>query len=108
LASSFTYADVTCTDSASQLRKIGPDVTVFVPNVFSPERTGPDSNNVFRAVVNGERTFHIEVLNRWGEILWKSDNKFESWDGKSRGTDCQQDVYAWVIKVTAYDGELYQ
>jgi len=108
LVSKFTYEDVTCTDSISQLRKIGPDVTVFVPNVFSPERTGPDSNNVFRAVVNGEKTFSILVLNRWGEILWKSDDKFESWDGKSRGIDCQQDVYAWVIKVTAYDGELYQ
>lgn len=108
LVSKFTYEDVKCIDSVSQLKKIGPDVTVFVPNVFSPEKTGPDSNNVFRSVVNGEKTFHIEVLNRWGEILWKSNNKYESWDGRSRGNDCQQDVYVWIIRVTAYDGEIYQ
>ena len=108
LVSTFTYKDVTCTDSVSKLRKIGPDVTVFVPNVFSPEETGPDSNNVFRAVVNGERTFNIEVLNRWGELLWESDDKFETWNGKYKGVNCEQDVYVWIVRVTGYDGEPYR
>jgi gliding motility-associated-like protein len=108
LRSSFTYQDVTCYDSVVKILKIGPNVTVFVPTVFSPERTGPTTNNVFNAVVNNEKTFHIEVLNRWGEMLWKSDNKFDSWDGTYKGQNCQQDVYVWVIKVTDYDGELYQ
>jgi hypothetical protein len=108
LVSKFTYKDVTCTDSVSKLRKIGPDVTVFVPNVFSPEETGPDSNNVFRAVVNGERSFNIEVLNRWGELLWESNNKFETWNGKYKGVNCEQDVYVWIVRVTGYDGEPYR
>ena len=97
-----------CWDSISQLRKIGPDVTVFVPTAFSPEKTGPGANNVFKAVVNGEKTFHIELFNRWGEMLWKTDDKNASWDGFYRGIEAQQDVYMWVIKVTAYDGEEYQ
>ena len=97
-----------CWDSISQLRKIGPDVTVFVPTAFSPEKTGPVANNVFKAVVNGEKTFHIELFNRWGEMLWKTDDKNASWDGFYRGIEAQQDVYMWVIKVTAYDGEEYQ
>jgi gliding motility-associated-like protein len=108
LRSSFTYQDVTCYDSVVKILKIGPNVTVFVPTVFSPEGTGPITNNVFNAVVNNEKTFHIEVLNRWGEMLWKSDNKFDSWNGTYRGQNCQQDVYVWVIKVTDYDGEIYQ
>lgn len=108
LRSSFTYQDVTCTDSVVKILKIGPNVTVFVPTVFSPEGTGPTTNNVFNAVVTNEKTFHIEVLNRWGEMLWKSDNKFDSWNGTYKGQNCQQDVYVWVIKVTDYDGELYQ
>lgn len=97
-----------CWDTTSQLRKIGPDVTVFVPTGFSPEGTGPKANNMFFAVVNGEKTFHIELFNRWGELLWTTDDKFAGWDGKYRGEDAQQDVYMWVIKVTAYDGEEYQ
>jgi gliding motility-associated-like protein len=108
LTAYFTYKNVTCLDSVSSIRKIGPDVIVFVPNVFSPENTGPEANNKFRAVVSGEKTFEIQVLNRWGEILWKSNNKFEGWDGMYRGIEAQQDVYVWVVKVTAYDGEKYQ
>ena len=81
---------------------------MFVPTVFSPEKTGPILNNKFYAVVNGEKSFHIEVLNRWGEMVWKTDNKYEGWDGTYRNEDCQQDVYVWVIRVTAYDGEEYQ
>jgi gliding motility-associated-like protein len=80
---------------------------VFVPTAFSPERTGPKANNGFRAVVNGEKTFHIEVYNRWGEKLWESDDKYAYWDGTFMGEDAQQDVYAWFITVTAYDGEEY-
>ena len=108
LVSSFTYQGVTCKDSIAKSVKIGPDVTVFVPTVFSPEKTGPILNNKFYAVVNGEKSFHIEVLNRWGEMVWKTDNKYEGWDGTYRNEDCQQDVYVWVIRVTAYDGEEYQ
>ncbi len=100
--------NMTCEDTISQLRKIGPDVTVFVPTAFSPEGTGPKLNNTFYAVVNGEKTFHIELYNRWGELLWKTDNKYETWKGTYKNEDCQQDVYAWVVKVTAYDGEAYQ
>ncbi len=111
LTSTYTYnykgTDFTCWDTISQLRKIGPDVTVFVPTAFSPERTGPKTNNVFRAVVNGEKTFHIELYNRWGEKLWETDDKYAGWDGTYKGEDAQQDVYAWFIKVTAYDGEEY-
>ena len=112
LTSTYTYNEngiqYTCWDSIGQLRKIGPDVTVFVPTAFSPEGTGPRTNNVFLPIVNGEKTYHIDLFNRWGELLWTSEDKFETWDGKYEGEDVQQDVYVWVIKVTAYDGEEYQ
>jgi len=97
-----------CTDSTGQDRKIGPDVTVFVPTAFSPEGTGPAANNKFRAVVNGEKSFEIILFNRWGEILWQTTDKYEGWNGTYRKDDAQQDVYAWVIKVTAFDGKEYQ
>jgi gliding motility-associated-like protein len=108
LISSFTYQDVTCIDSIIKVVIIGPNIIIFIPTAFSPEKTGPNTNNVFNAVVDNEKTFHIEVLNRWGEILWKSDNKYETWNGTYRNQNCQQDVYVWVVKVTDYDGKEYR
>ncbi|MFM6983204.1 MAG: gliding motility-associated C-terminal domain-containing protein, partial [Chitinophagaceae bacterium] len=70
--------------------------------------TGPKTNNVFRAVVNGEKTFHIELYNRWGEKLWETDDKYAGWDGTYKGEVSHQNVYVWKISVTAYDGKAYQ
>lgn len=111
LLSEFKYnegsTEYTCYDSIGKVREIDPDVTVFVPTAFSPEGTGPKSNNVFRPIVNGETSYHLEIYNRWGELLWQSDNKYESWNGKFMGEDVQQDVYSWIVKVRGYDGEDY-
>src|SRR5690606_23040368 len=53
LTSTYMYMyknlEYVCWDSIGQWRKIGPDVTVFVPTAFSPEGTGPGKNNVFTA-----------------------------------------------------------
>lgn len=111
LSSVYTYTykqvDQVCMDTIGKVREIDPDVTVFVPTAFSPERSGPRTNNVFKPIVNGEKTFHVELYNRWGQMLWKTDDKNASWDGTYMGEDVQQDVYTWVIKVTAFDGEIY-
>jgi gliding motility-associated-like protein len=111
LSSIYTYTykliDQICIDTIGKVREIDPDVTVFVPTAFSPERSGPRTNNVFKAIVNGEKTFHIDLYNRWGQMLWTTDDKNASWDGTFMGEDVQQDVYTWVIKVTAFDGEVY-
>ncbi len=111
LSSIYTYTykqvDQVCIDTIGKVREIDPDVTVFVPTAFSPERSGPKTNNVFKPIVNGEKTFHVELYNRWGQMLWKTDDKNASWDGTYMGEDVQQDVYTWVIKVTAFDGEIY-
>jgi gliding motility-associated-like protein len=104
----WVVSDKGCEDSIGQPREIRPDVTVFVPNAFSPERTGPATNNMFRAVVNGEKTFEIAVFNRWGEKMWETKDKMAGWDGTFMGTQCQQDVYMWVVKVSSFEGEEYE
>ena len=106
---SYVYKSVieSCTDTIGKVREIDPDVTVFVPTAFSPEGSGPKANNVFKAIVHGEKTFHIQLYNRWGQLLWETKDKNANWDGTFMGEQVQQDVYTWVIKVTAFDGEAY-
>jgi gliding motility-associated-like protein len=96
-----------CQDTIGKVRIINPDVTVFVPNAFSPDNSGPTPNNGFLPIVNGEISYHVELYNRWGQKLWESDDKFESWDGTFMGEKVQQDVYIWYIKVQGYDFENY-
>ena len=41
---------------------------------------------------------HIEVFNRWGSLLWKSDApNISNWDGKHNGKDLPVGTYYYII-----------
>ena len=39
----------------------------------------------------------MEIYNRWGELVFKSDNINDYWNGKQNGKECQTDDYVWLI-----------
>jgi len=104
----YVVSDKGCEDSTRQWVKIGPDVTVYIPNAFSPDQFGPNINNRFYVIANGITSFEIMILNRWGEKLYTSKDIKEGWDGTFRGVNCKQDVYAYLVKVTGFDGKEYE
>jgi gliding motility-associated-like protein len=97
-----------CSDSAQQWIRIGPDVTVYIPNAFSPNDFGPNRNNKFYVVANGIIDFNVKLFNRWGEMLYESDDQYEGWDGKFNDVDCQEGVYMYLVRVTGFDGKEYE
>lgn len=67
---------------------------VYVPNVFTP---GLDHiNDVFTPVFNCKLTsYHLQILNRWGQVIFQTHNPIEKWDGTYNGQPCISDVYVW-------------
>jgi|TARA_B110000093_G_scaffold13094_1_gene12271 gliding motility-associated-like protein len=49
----------------------------------------------------------LTIFNRWGEIMFQTTDKNEKWNGIYRGVPAQQDVYAYALKVTALNDEVY-
>ena len=71
----------------------------WVPNCFTPD--GNEFNQLWGPVfTSGYSTDHFElfVLNRWGEIVWKSNNPEGKWDGTYDGKKCTDGVYVWIIR----------
>jgi len=71
----------------------------WVPNCFTPD--GNEFNQLWGPIfTSGHSTDHFElfVLNRWGEIVWKSNDPAGKWDGTYNGQKCQEGVYIWVVK----------
>ncbi len=94
-----------CTDDIKHGVYIGPDVTVFIPNVFSPDLSGPDKNEVFKIIAGGISGFDLKIYDRWGETLYTSTNyATHGWDGNYLSQPCQNDVYIYKLLVTGYDG----
>lgn len=96
-----------CQDDTTVCVRIGPDLIVFIPNAFTPNESGPDANEGFKAIISGERTMELTIFNRWGEIMFQTTDKNKEWLGIYKGLLAQQDVYAYQLKVTALNDELY-
>ena len=72
---------------------------VYVPNAFTPDGNG--INDIFIPRVMNESTdsYEFYIFNRWGEVVFKTTNKNEGWDGTHNSIKAKEDVYVWKIKV---------
>lgn len=71
----------------------------YFPNAFRPD--GDGRNDEFKpSLVNFER-YEMSIYNRWGELLFRTNDANDGWDGKYKGTDVQQGVYLYVITFVA-------
>ena len=72
---------------------------VFVPTAFSPN--GDGVNDVFKPFFNTDfikiESYDLRLFNRWGSLVFASQNLTDAWDGTYRGTVCETGVYIWTI-----------
>jgi len=68
---------------------------VFVPNIFSPNG---DGINDF-LVIDGPRLFDfkIEIYDRWGKLVFTSQEQKDSWDGKFNGAELATQTFVYSI-----------
>jgi len=99
--------DKGCVDTVGGTVIIGPDITVFIPNAFTPDGSGPLKNDRFFVTAQGFINFQISIFNRWGEMMYQSQDIKDGWDGKYRSIDAQQDVYIYKVRLTSYSGNVY-
>jgi gliding motility-associated-like protein len=92
-----------CADTFEQPVYIGPDIIVFIPNVFTPDGVGPAVNNRFTPTAQNFLKGTLYIYNRWGEILHKSEDLQTGWDGNSNGVICPQGVYAYYLELYSLD-----
>ena len=42
----------------------------------------------------------MDIFDRWGELIFTSNDINKGWDGRYKGNKCQEDVYVWKIEYT--------
>ena len=67
-----------------------------IPNAFSPN--GDWINDKFYPLtICPFEHFEFSIFNRWGELIFKTTNQTDKWDGKYKGSDCSSGVYVYKI-----------
>ena len=67
----------------------------FVPNCFTPNNDS--HNDIFYPYARNIEDYELLVFNRWGEIIFKSNNQTIGWDGSYNGQAAQEDVYVYKV-----------
>ncbi|MGD0710773.1 MAG: PKD domain-containing protein [Bacteroidales bacterium] len=87
---------------------------LYIPNAFSPASTNPLIKN-FQPVGIGLETYHIQVYDTWGNLLWESEalddegRPAEFWNGELKnGKKLPMDVYVWKATGVFINGEVWQ
>ena len=71
------------------------DCSFFAPNVFTPNFDG--YNDEFSVIAKHVSEFYMQIFNRWGTLVFKSDNIESSWDGKYKENECPSGVYFFTV-----------
>ncbi len=65
---------------------------LFVPNAFSPDRDG--LNEALQVVSSCPVTkFRLEILDRWGRVVFRSEDPDQAWNGAAYGSVGEGDSY---------------
>lgn len=101
-----------CTASITHNVMVKPIYDITIPNAFTPNPNGSNNgyydptdlnNNVFYPFVKYVKDYRIRIFNRWGELVFESEDILQGWDGHYRGRLSPQDVYVYQMWVRFVD-----
>jgi gliding motility-associated-like protein len=79
---------------------------LYVPNAFTPNYNG--LNDVFLVKSTNIEKFHIVIFNRWGNLLFETNDINVGWDGKYNGILVPEGVYVYSIEAIGEDKVPYR
>jgi len=82
-----------------------PEFTFYIPNSFTPNGDGVKKNEEFGAYGTNIVDFHMDIFNRWGELLFHSDNIEYRWNGYYNNQICPDDIYVYKITYKGTDNK---
>ncbi len=89
--------DIGCSDSVSET--ISPPLSLYIPSAFSPN--GDGKNDTFGAEGIGVKKFEISIYNRWGEVVFESENIETRWDASAAPSG----VYVYQLHAVSLDNK---
>jgi len=79
-------------------------INIYVPKVFTPNNDG--TNDMLKPILVGISTFHyFSVYNRWGNLIYTTQDPNRGWDGTFKGVAQPVETYLWIAEGIDVNGK---
>jgi gliding motility-associated-like protein len=101
------YNDADCVDSFDAFVPTIIRPLLDVPNAFTPGRfsSGSYNNGIVKVEGFGIGKMIWKIYNRWGQLVFSTNNLNQGWDGTFKGVLQAMDVYAYTLDVEFTNGQ---
>lgn len=79
---------------------------VFFPNAFTPNNDGLNDWFGPTGDIDDLSKYRLTVYGRWGQVIFRSDNPFEKWNGHPGSFLLESQVFVWIATYN-YGGRTY-
>jgi gliding motility-associated-like protein len=92
-----------CVDTLVRIVPVRPEFNLYLPSAFSPD--GDGINEVFGVVGVGIQAFRLRIFDRWGQLVFESEDPAQGWDGTVKGHAPVPGVYPYVFRYLGPSGQ---
>ena len=78
---------------------------IDLPQVFTPN--GDGNNDIVYATGWGiKKLLEFKIFNRWGEMVFESQDMKDGWDGYYKGTLQNNETYVYIVRGESFKGDI--
>ena len=95
-----------CDPCSPNINSVNCIIGIHIPTAFSPNESGFSENSVYQIIAGQDIAgIAFKIIDRWGNILFESEDKEFQWDGSYKGQKCNNGVYAYFVDVSYSNGK---
>ncbi len=95
----FAYNVFGCENSVTQLLIVNEDLTLYIPNSFSPNGDGKNDYFYAKGIAIDPSEFSLKIYDRWGTLVFEGNDINEKWNGSVNNSEyyAEAGVYAYIL-----------
>ncbi len=72
---------------------------IEIPNIFTPNNDGINDLFIPKKYKHINKS-SIQIFNRWGNLVYDSNDVLYGWNGESKNIKCSNGIYFWIVNYT--------
>ncbi len=91
-----------CADTISYTVKVEPLFTFYIPDAFTPN--SDRVNDQFFGQGDYLKSYNMQIYDRWGEMIFESNDRSLSWNGTFKGQQVESGQYIYKFYILDWQG----